>query len=241
MSVTLPSLEEMLQAGVHFGHQTSRWHPKMEPYIFGERRDVHVIDLEKTLIQLEGALKYVQEVTSRGGIILFLGTKRQAQRIIKEQAELCGMPYVIERWLGGTLTNFDEIKRVLKQYVKLKDQQAKGELRKYTKKEQLLLSRKIEDLERKVGGIAFLEKTPDVIFIVDLRKEKTAYEESKQMRTKVVALCDTNVNPQEVDYPIPANDDGIKSIEMLTRLMAQAVLEGKKQIISIQKEETKHK
>lgn len=237
MSVPIPSLEAMLQAGVHFGHQSSRWHPKMSPYIFGERRDVHIIDLEKTQVYLQAALDFAEQVAARGGVILFVGTKRQARKIIKEKAEACKMPYVVDRWLGGTFTNFDQVKQVIKQFRTLKSQQEKGELRKYTKKEQLLLSRKINDLERKVGGIVSLEKIPDVIFLVDVRTEKTAYKEAQQMRVPVIALCDTNVNPEAVQWVIPANDDGVKSISMMGELLSQAVQEGKKHPTVVVKEE----
>ena len=234
----IPTLEEMLQAGVHFGHQSSRWHPKMAPHIFGERRGVHIINLEDTQTCLQAALDFMQGVASRGGVILFVGTKRQARTIVKEQAEACGMPYIIDRWLGGTFTNFDQLKQLIKRYNTLRNQQEKGELRKYTKREQLLISRKIKDLERKVGGIATLEKIPDVVFIVDLHREKTAYQESQHVGTKVVAICDTNINPSGVDYPIPANDDAVKSIQMMVKLVSDAVREGKSHPVVVQQAKT---
>lgn len=225
----LPSLEEMLKAGVHFGHKSSHWHPKMEANIFAERVGIHIIDLEMTLKKLEEALAYIKGVAARGGVVLFVGTKRQAQDAVKKYADACSMPYVNSRWLGGTLTNFDQIKQVIKKYTKLKDQKEKGELGKYTKKEQLWITREIEELEQKVGGIEKLEKLPDVIFIVDIRREKTVVQEAKVCGVKLVAITDTNVNPENVDYSIPANDDAVMSIDIMLRLVSEAVAEGKKE------------
>lgn len=227
----LPSLEEMLQAGVHFGHQTSRWHPKMQNFIFGSRGGIHIVDLERTQQMLPDALAFVKSVAARGGNVLFVGTKRQAQPIVRTYAEQCGMPFVTERWLGGTLTNFAQIKNTLKRLRMLKDQREKGELKKYTKKEQIILDREIGEMEHKVGGIQMLEKPPEAIFVVDIRTEKTAVEEANVTGTKVVAMCDTNVNPSGVHYVIPANDDAVKSIELITRLVAEAVAEGKAEAV----------
>ena len=223
----VPQLDQMLQAGVHFGHRSSRWHPKMAPYIFGVRSGVHITNLEETQKSLSSALDFVASVASRGGMILFVGTKPQARNIIKKYAEETGMPYINNRWLGGTLTNFGEIKRLIKKFLDLKDKEAKGELKKYTKKEQLWFSRDIEDMDRKVGGIQSMLSTPEAVFIVDIKAEKTALDEAKQKGIKVIAMCDTNVNPTNVDYPIPANDDGVKSIELITKTIAEAVGEGK--------------
>ncbi len=222
----LPSLVEMLQAGVHFGHQTSRWHPKMKSFIFGSRGGIHIVDLEKTQEMLPDALAFVRSVAARGGNVLFVGTKRQAQPIVEKYAKLCGMPYVTQRWLGGTLTNFAQLKHTLKRLRTLKDQREKGELKKYTKKEQIILDREIGEMEHKVGGIQMLEKPPEAIFVVDIRTEKTAVDEANSTGTKVVAICDTNVNPSGVHYVIPANDDAVKSIELITRLVCEAVQEG---------------
>ena len=217
----------MLKAGVHFGHRTSRWHPKMERFIFGARGGIHIIDLEETNKQLEDALSTLKRVAEKGGIIMFVGTKSQARPIVKKYAEACGMPYVNERWLGGTLTNFKQIKESLKRLKKLKDQRDKGELRKYTKKERLLISREIEDMERKLGGIENLTRIPDALFVLDVRNEKTAIQEAKVVNKKVVAICDTNVNPNLVDKIIPANDDAVKSIELICSLVHDAIKEGK--------------
>jgi small subunit ribosomal protein S2 len=235
----IPSLTDMLQAGVHFGHQTSRWHPKMKSFIFGERSGVHIINLEETQKMLEPALAFVKSVAARGGSVLFVGTKRQAQAIVEREAKDCGMPYVNRRWLGGTLTNYQQIKNSLRRLKSLKDQRDKGELRKFTKFEQLMLSREIDELEEKVGGIQDMDKIPDAVFVVDIRTEKTAVEESSVMGVKVVAMCDSNVNPSNVDYVIPANDDATKSIDLVTRLVAEAVKEGKAEAAKAPKPEAK--
>lgn len=225
----IPSLEEMLKAGAHFGHRTSRWHPKMAPFIFTDRGGVHVINLEETQKKLEEAMSFVKSIAERGGVVLFVGSKRQAQEIVKEQAEACGMPYVNERWLGGTLTNFGEIRKLVKHYKSLKDQQDKGELEKYTKKERLMISREIADMEKKVYGIRDMEAKPDAVFIVDIKTEKTARQEANHQNIPVVAVCDTNVNPRGIKHLIPANDDAVKSIAIMTRLISEAIQEGKKE------------
>ncbi|MFH1315821.1 MAG: 30S ribosomal protein S2 [Candidatus Uhrbacteria bacterium] len=224
----IPSLEEMLQAGVHFGHKTSRWHPKMEPFIHTARGGVHIINLEETQKQLEEVLKYVSDIATRGGVILFVATKRQAQELIKQYAEEASMPYVCGRWLGGTLTNFGEIRKIVKRYKKLKEQQDKGELSKYTKKERLMISREIADMERKIYGIRDLEVIPDAVLVIDMKVEKTAVEEAAQKNVPVIAVCDTNVNPDKAKMIIPANDDAVKSIQMMLRLISEAIVEGKK-------------
>ncbi|OGL73974.1 30S ribosomal protein S2 [Candidatus Uhrbacteria bacterium RIFCSPHIGHO2_02_FULL_57_19] len=223
----IPSLLDMLKAGMHFGHQASRWHPKMEPYIFGARNDVHIINLEVTQDKLRTALGYVRDLAARGGTILLVGTKRQAQDIVKREAQRCGMPYVTLRWLGGTLTNFTVLNRLFRDYRDLKEKLATGGLEKYTKLEQLEFSREAEDMERRVGGIVSLDKIPEALFILDIKKEKTAYLEAQSKGVPVVAVVDTNVDPTGVAYPIPANDDAVRSIEMIVTLIADAVLEGK--------------
>jgi len=222
----LPSILELLQAGVHFGHQSSRWHPKMKPYIFGTRNGIHVINLEQTLVKLGQALDYVRDTAARGGVILFLGSKRQARDIIKTYAEDCGMPYVSGRWLGGTLTNYAEVIKLVKRYNDLKAQMATGGLAKYTKKEQSNFAKDLEDLESKVGGIQKIVRPPDALFVIDLKKEKTAVAEAQARKIPIVALVDTNVNPEDVAYAIPSNDDAVKTIELMTRLVSEAVKEG---------------
>lgn len=223
----IPSLVEMLQAGLHYGHSTSRWHPKMKQYIFGDKGGIHIIDLEKAQKYLESALQLIKDITSRGGSVLFVGTKSQAKSIVKKYAEACAMPYVSERWLGGTLTNFKQVKISLKRLKTLKDQRDKGELKKYTKKEQILIAREILDMDRKIGGIEDMVRVPEAIFVVDIRTEKTAVKEAFVTNTKIIAMCDTNVNPTGVDAIIPANDDAVKSIELVCKLVCDAVKEGK--------------
>ncbi len=224
----LPTLEEMLKAGVHFGHQASRWHPKMEQFIHSKRNGVHIIDLEKTQEQLEKASAFVSGVVSRGGTVMFLGTKAQTRGYVEAAAKRAGMPFVTERWLGGTITNFPEIHKLIKRLLDLKRRNETGDLKKYTKKEQLMFSREIIDLEEKVGGIQTMSRLPEAILVFDVRNELTAVKEAARSGVKIVALCDTNINPRPIDYVIPANDDAVRSIEMMTELMADAVLDGKK-------------
>lgn len=225
----MPTLLEMLKAGVHFGHQKSRWHPKMEQYIFGVRNGVHIIDLEKTQEQLDKSLNYVKNLVSKGQVILFVGTKRQAREITKAAAISCGMPYLVERWIGGLLTNFDEVKRRLKKYHNLKEMFATGEIEKYTKKEQVTMKKQLEKLDKYLIGLTTLDKMPDALYIADMRTEKTALAEAERTEVPTVAVCDTNVNPEKVSYAIPANDDAVNSIKMIADMVAEAVNEGKKE------------
>ncbi|MEK7665818.1 MAG: 30S ribosomal protein S2 [Patescibacteria group bacterium] len=236
-----PSLTELLEAGVHFGHQASRWHPKMAPFIFGVKSGIHIVNVEETKKRLEIALEFVKGIVARGGNVLFVGTKQQARGFVKKYAIEAGMPYVNERWLGGTLTNFVEIKRVVKRLIDLKDQTAKGELKKYTKKEQIWIARDIEDMERKVGGIQTMMQVPDALFIVDVRAEKTALAEAIGKKIPVIAMVDTNVNPRDVAYPIPANDDGSKSIELILSFVAEAIKEGRAHGVAMAAEAMKEK
>ncbi|MBI2485324.1 30S ribosomal protein S2 [Candidatus Uhrbacteria bacterium] len=224
----IPSLPELLEAGAHFGHQANHWHPKMAPYIYGARGGVHIIDLEKTQERLKGALEVVKNLVAQGGVVLFVGTKPQAKSVVKSAALSCGMPFVTERWLGGTLTNFRQLRETINRYVKLREQQEKGELdEKYTKMERLLIAREIEEDQVKVGGIENMKKLPDAIFISDIRHDKTALMEAVGSHVKVIGVCDTNVNPEHVDEVIPMNDDAVRSIQMVYELLAEAVNEGK--------------
>lgn len=225
----MPTLLEMLKAGVHFGHQKSRWHPKMEQYIFGVRNGVHIIDLEKTQEQLEKALNYVKNLAAKGQVILFVGTKRQAREITKAAAISCEMPYLVERWIGGLLTNFDEVKRRLKKYHNLKEMFATGEIEKYTKKEQVTMKKTLEKLDKYLIGLTSLDKMPDALYIADMRTEKTALAEATRTEVPTVAVCDTNVNPEQVNYAIPANDDAVNSIKLIVEMVAEAVNEGRKE------------
>jgi small subunit ribosomal protein S2 len=223
-----PTLSELLKAGVHFGHQKSKRHPGMTPYIFTTRQDVSIIDLEQTQELLEKAAKAAQQMASEGKTILFIGTKNQASALVKKYAESCGMPYMHSRWLGGLLTNFKNVIEVPKKLVDLKMKKDNGDLKKYTKKEQLEFDREIERLTLTVEGLQNLTKLPDAVFIVDLKEEKTALTEALQMNIPVFAMCDTNVNPREITRPIPANDDAVKSIELVLSVMADAIAAGVK-------------
>jgi len=216
-----------MKAGVHFGHPKAKWHPKMAPFIFTHKNKVHIINLEQTQVQLEKVLGFIKETAARGGVILFLGTKKQAQGIVKEAATKCGMPYITERWLGGTLTNSRSVLALAQKYKRMKTERDKGLLERYTKRERLKYERKIDKLEPLVGGIEDMKKIPDAVFVVDVKNEKTAVVEANKVNVPVAALCDTNINPSRIAYPIPANDDAIKSIKLLTDLVAEAVLEGK--------------
>jgi len=226
----LPTILEMLQSGVHFGHRLSKQYPKMSPYIFGQKNGINIINLEITQKKLAEAYDFVKNVASNGGTILFLGTKKQAQAIIKEYANKCGMPYIDQRWLGGTFTNYDTISKVIKKYNDLVAKQEKGELVKYTKKEQSQFNKEIEKLQILVHGVKDLKKVPEAVYIVDLKKEKTAMREANKKKIPIIAICDTNTNPELVTYPIPGNDDATKSINLITKVMSQAVEEGKSQI-----------
>ncbi|MEA2088991.1 MAG: 30S ribosomal protein S2 [Patescibacteria group bacterium] len=220
-------LSEMLKAGLHFGHSVSKWHPKMEPYIFTSRNGIHIINLEKTAKKLEKSLSFLKDLSSNGGVTLFLGSKPQIRDIVKKSAIDAGASYVVDRWLGGTITNFSVIFKSIKRYILLKQQKEKGEWIKYKKKEQLSLGKELEKLEKKFGGIEALKKIPDVIFVADAKNEKTAIAEAKIKKVPIVALCDTNVNPEEIDYVIPGNDDSIKGVQMILDFVASAIKEGK--------------
>jgi len=221
-------MQKLLEAGVHFGHQARRWNPRMSPYIFTKNSGIHVIDLEKTEKQLKEAAEFIKDVASRGGTVIFLGTKRQAAEIIKNEAERVGAMYLMARWLGGLLTNFDAVKKTIEKLSVLEDKLKGAEESGYTKKEQLLMKREIDKLTRFIGGIRNLDKLPNALFIVDSRREEIAVREATKMAIPVVALVDTNGDPTKVTYPIAANDDAIKSISILVGAIADAYDEGKK-------------
>lgn len=226
--VTVPDLLELLKSGVHFGHKTSKRHPTMERFIFGVRSGVHVINLEETAKQLVKALAFLKEQAQQGKTILFVGTKKQAHALIKQYATACGMPYAAERWLGGTITNFGVINSLVQKMQTLRAQRDAGELaKKYTKKEQLDFQREIERLEEMVGGLEKLTAPPDVLYVLDIRTEETAVREARRKKIPIVALCDTNVSTAGIDYVIPANDDAVKSLDIITRLVSEAINEGK--------------
>ena len=220
------NLKDLLEAGCHFGHQASRWNPKMKPYIFTAREGIHVFDLAKTKEGLEEAMDYVKGLAKEGKKIIFIGSKRQAKEVVKEVAQSVNMPYVSERWLGGTITNWEEIKKRIKRLKDLKEKREIGEFRKFTKKERILIDREIARLEKLFGGIIDLEDLPEAIFVIDTKKEMAAVKEAKKREIKVVALVDTNSDPDLIDYIIPANDDAVKSIELVVRKIGEAI--GKK-------------
>ena len=221
------TLVEMLKAGVHFGHQKSRWHPKMKPYIYTARNGIYIIDLEKTKEQLEKALTFVNDIAKKGGVILFIGAKRQAKLIVKKYAESVNMPYVIDRWIGGTFTNHETIQKLINKYKELVKKNESGGFSHYTKKERLKIEEKIDNLKKVVGGITGLTKLPEAVFILDLKQDRTAVKEAKKRGIPIVGVVDTNVSPEDIDYPIPANDDATKSIELMTSLITEAIAEGK--------------
>ncbi len=237
--MNLPSIQKMIAVGMHFGHQISKRHPKMQPYIFGARKGVHIINLDATLKKLEDALGFAKDLAQKGKTILFAGTKRQAAPLIEKFAKECGMPFVSHRWLGGTLTNFHSLRNSIRRHRELKSMKEKGELSRYTKKEQGKIEKEMQKMEVLLGGITALEKSPDAIFIVDLKKDKTAFIEAVKTRVPVIAICDTNTDPSRVAYPIPANDDSVGSLEMIISLVAEAVKEGKSE--SKEKKEEKEK
>jgi small subunit ribosomal protein S2 len=221
------TVKQLLEAGAHFGHQTGRWHPRMKGYIFTKRNGIHIIDLEKTAVMLDKACDFVKDVVGAGETVLFVGTKKQAQESIQEEATRCGMYYVNLRWLGGMLTNFATIQARVDQLVRLEDQQARGEFGRLTKKEILKLGDKIERMNRQMGGFKEMTALPGALFIVDPTKERIALAEAHRMGVPVVGVVDTNCNPDDIDYPIPANDDAIRAIRLICSKIADAVLEGK--------------
>ena len=223
---TAVSMKSLLEAGVHFGHQTRRWNPKMKKFIFAERNGIHIIDLEQTVGRLEQAAAFVADLVSSGKTILFVGTKRQAQDTIESEARRCGMPFVNTRWLGGTLTNFHTIQGRIDYLVRLEDSRARGELDHLTKKEGLRTQEEITRLNRYLGGIKEMTNLPGCVFIIDTTKEDIAVAEALRTGTPIVALVDTNCDPDVIDYPIPSNDDAIRAIKLISARIADAVLEG---------------
>ncbi len=221
------TVKQLLGAGAHFGHQTSRWHPRMKKYIFTKRNGIHIIDLEQTADMLDRAYDFIRQVAADRGNILFVGTKKQAQEIVEEEAKRCGMYYVNQRWIGGVLTNFATIQLRIDYLVRLEDQQARGGFARLPKKEALKLGEEILRLNRLMGGFKEMTSLPAAIFIVDPTKDRIALAEAKRVGVPVVAMVDTNCNPDEIDYPVPANDDAVKTIRLLCSKIADAVLEGK--------------
>ncbi|MBQ3888790.1 MAG: 30S ribosomal protein S2 [Clostridia bacterium] len=225
--MSVVSMKQLLEAGVHFGHQTRRWNPKMAPYIFTERNGIYIIDLQKTVVKLEEAYNFVNKTAAEGGEIMFVGTKKQAQDSIKEEAERCGMSYVNARWLGGMLTNFKTIQKRIRRLAQLKAMEADGTFDMLPKKEVIKLNLEREKLEKFMGGITEMKKMPAAMFIVDPRKERIAVLEAKKLGIPIVAIVDTNCDPDEIDYVIPGNDDAIRAVKLIAGAMADAVIAGR--------------
>lgn len=225
---TVPvTMRSLLEAGVHFGHRTRRWNPKMRPYIFTERNGIHIIDLSQTMAACQKAFEAIRNITGTGGVVLFVGTKRQAQETVALEAQRAGMPYVTTRWLGGTLTNFQTIRRRIKYLRSQEARRTRGELELVTKKEALDIEREIEKLNRRLGGIKEMDVLPDALFVVDVRREHIAVKEAKLLGIPVIAMVDTNCNPDDISTVIPSNDDAIRAIKLVVNAMAEGAVEGK--------------
>jgi small subunit ribosomal protein S2 len=220
-------MKALLESGVHFGHRTNKWNPKMRPYIFTERNGIHIIDLQQTVKLLDDAYDFVRDSVSKGGTILFVGTKRQAQDTIREEAERCGMPYVNQRWLGGTITNWLTIQKRIFELERLERMHESGQIDLLTKKEGLMIDREIERLDTRLHGLRNMKRVPDVLFVIDVNREDTAVHEANLKNIPVVAVLDTNCDPKNIDYVIPSNDDAIRAIKLMVSKIADAVMEGK--------------
>ena len=231
------SMKQLLEAGVHFGHQTRKWNPKMSKYIFNSRNDIHIINLEDTVVLIDKAYDYIKSVASEGKTILFVGTKKQAQKAIEDEAKRCGMYYINSRWLGGTLTNFKTIRSRVERLNKLDNMEKVGEFNLLPKKEVIKLKAERDKLEKNLGGIKEMTKLPDVLFVVDTKKEHIAVQEAKSLGIPVVALLDTNCDPEPIDYVIPGNDDAIRAVSLIAGAMANAVIEAKEGVAPVTEEE----
>ncbi len=221
------SMKALLESGVHFGHRTNKWNPAMRPFIFTERNGIHILDLQQTVKAITTSYNIVRDTVSAGGTVLFVGTKRQAQETIKEEANRCGMPYVTERWLGGTLTNWSTISQRISELVRLEKLYETGEIKSYTKKEALMIEREINRLLIRLSGVRNMKKLPDLIFIIDVSREETAVHEANLKNIPIIAMVDTNCDPSNVDYVIPSNDDAIRAIKLMVSKIADAAIEGK--------------
>ena len=232
------SMKQLLEAGVHFGHQTRKWNPKMSKYIFNSRNDIHIINLEDTVVLVDKAYDYIKEMASQGKTILFVGTKKQAQKAIEDEAKRCGMYYINSRWLGGTLTNFKTIRSRIERLNKLNNMEKVGEFNLLPKKEVIKLKAERDKLEKNLGGIKEMTKLPDVLFIVDTKKEHIAVDEARALNIPIVALLDTNCDPEPIDYVIPGNDDAIRAVSLIAGAMANAVIEAKEGVVPVAEETT---
>ncbi len=225
--MSVVSMKSLLEAGVHFGHQTRRWNPKMKPYIFTERSGIYILDLQRTLRELEGAYNFTRSMSQRGGSILFVGTKKQAQEPIQSEAERCGMPYVNNRWLGGMLTNFVTMRGRVSRMEALEAMETNGVMATLPKKEQLLLKKELGKLQANLNGVRDMRELPKAIFVVDTKREDIAIKEAQRLRIPIIGLVDTNADPDDVDYVIPGNDDAIRSVGLMCRVIADAVIDGR--------------
>jgi len=225
--VAVVSMKQLLEAGVHFGHRTRRWNPKMKPYIYGERKGIYIVDLQKTLKLIEEAYEHVRNRAQEGATFLFVGTKRQAQQIVEEEAKRSGSFYVNNRWLGGLLTNFSTIKRRIEALKNFEEMETSGKLATLPKKEQSMINKRLEKLRKNLNGVKEMQKLPDVIFIVDPKQEEIAVAEANKLGIKVVGIADTNCDPDVIDFIIPGNDDAIRAIQLIVHTMADAILEGR--------------
>ncbi|MDD3626015.1 MAG: 30S ribosomal protein S2 [bacterium] len=219
------TMKELLEAGVHFGHQTRRWNPKMKKYIFGERNGIYIIDLQKSLKLFNEAYRFLRDAIKDGKSIMMIGTKRQAQEIIETESKKLGIPYISQRWLGGSLTNFETVKKSI-QKMKSLEEKLSSEEKFYTKKEKIILQHKYEKLHKNLEGLKDMRRIPDIVFVIDVKKERNAIYEARKLGLDIIAICDTNADPDLVDYPIPGNDDAIRSIKLITTKLANAIIEG---------------
>jgi small subunit ribosomal protein S2 len=230
MNKNVPTLEEMLQTGMHFGHRTNRWHPKMKQYIYGAKNGIYVLDLRRSQEKLSEALDFIEKLITENKNILFVGTKNQVSGPMKKMVKEIDQSYVVGKWLGGFLTNFPVIKKSVKKYLDLTEKKAAGKLEKYTKKERLDFDREIEKLEMRVAGLVKLTKLPDALFVWDIKEEETAVKEAIQKNIPIIAICDTNVNPELTNYPIPANDDSTKTMDLILKSVKKAAISAKSQM-----------
>ena len=228
----IPSLVAMLKAGMHFGHQTSKWHPKMRPYIYTSRQGIHIMDLEKTAVELNRALIFIREVVASGGQVLFTSLKKQADEVVREAADSIGMPYIVERWLGGVFTNWGVISKLIQRFEKLEAEKSRGAWSQYTKKEQIELEKDLDRLRLTVGGIRTMTKLPEVVFLIGVREGKNAIREARKVNVPVVGIADTDTNPGMIQYVIPGNDDALRSIKLVVDLVTAAIKEGQLQASS---------
>src|SRR5512136_504349 len=224
------SMKQLLESGVHFGHQTRRWNPKMKPYIFTERGGIHIIDLQQTTVLLDKSYDFVRNIASRNGTVLFVGTKKQCQDIVRDEATRVGMPYVSHRWLGGLLTNFSTIENRIRRMHELRKLKEEGQLSLLPTKERMSMERELEKLEINLGGVSIMTRLPDAVFVADPKREAIGTKEVNKLGLPLIGLCDTNCDPDEVDYVIPGNDDAIRSCSLITRVVADAIAEGKQKV-----------